>query len=179
MSTEIYEYRCSRHKDIGTNLRCGRCDDLICPKCLIQSPVGSRCPDCSKIGQPDILISSKTELLMVSISSFLIIIFGALTLSLITRILWSLPIGYQLGSILTAATLSILGIIVGEIIRKTGKYKIDKRLKIISGFTVFGIFLIGSILGNMMGIHNIVFTNIITFIGVAIGMYIAINRIRP
>ncbi len=39
---------CVRHPSIETGLRCGRCDDLICPRCLVQTPVGARCPDCAR-----------------------------------------------------------------------------------------------------------------------------------
>ncbi len=38
---------CARHPDTETNLRCGRCDALICPRCLVHAPVGVRCPDCA------------------------------------------------------------------------------------------------------------------------------------
>lgn len=30
-----------------TGLRCGRCEKPICPRCLVMSPVGARCKDCS------------------------------------------------------------------------------------------------------------------------------------
>ena len=39
--------KCARHPDIETNLRCGKCGQPICPKCLVQTPVGARCPDCA------------------------------------------------------------------------------------------------------------------------------------
>ena len=26
---------CARHPDTETNLRCGRCDTLVCPQCLV------------------------------------------------------------------------------------------------------------------------------------------------
>ena len=180
MSSEIYEYRCTRHKEIGTNLRCGRCEDLICPKCLIQSPVGSRCPECSKIGQPNILRASKFELFKVLISGILLTIIGGILLGVICRILWATPIGYQFGSILTAITLSLFGVLIGEITRRIGKYKIDRRIKIISGMTIVGIYVIGSIFSvEYLNIPRILFFNIVTYIGVAFGIYIAINRIRP
>jgi len=41
--------KCSRHPDVETNLTCGRCGTPICPKCLVQTPVGSRCPKCAGI----------------------------------------------------------------------------------------------------------------------------------
>ena len=40
---------CARHPQVETALRCGRCGTLICPRCLVQSPVGSRCPDCANV----------------------------------------------------------------------------------------------------------------------------------
>jgi hypothetical protein len=40
---------CARHPQVESNLRCGRCGTLICPRCLVQSPVGSRCPDCANV----------------------------------------------------------------------------------------------------------------------------------
>ena len=48
MTAEDATY-CARHPDVETALRCGRCDTLICPRCLVQSPVGSRCRDCANV----------------------------------------------------------------------------------------------------------------------------------
>jgi hypothetical protein len=39
---------CPRHPAVETLLRCARCDAPICPKCLVQAPVGARCPDCAR-----------------------------------------------------------------------------------------------------------------------------------
>jgi hypothetical protein len=43
------EIRCARHPNVTTVLRCGRCDTPICPRCLVQTPVGARCPDCAQV----------------------------------------------------------------------------------------------------------------------------------
>lgn len=40
---------CARHPQVETYLRCGRCGTPICPRCLVQTPVGSRCPDCANL----------------------------------------------------------------------------------------------------------------------------------
>lgn len=40
---------CARHPKTETALRCSRCEAPICPQCLIQGPVGARCPDCAKV----------------------------------------------------------------------------------------------------------------------------------
>jgi hypothetical protein len=39
---------CPRHPAVATGLRCARCGTPICPRCLVQAPVGARCPDCAK-----------------------------------------------------------------------------------------------------------------------------------
>ena len=39
---------CARHHNVETYLRCGRCETPICPKCLVHTPVGARCPDCAR-----------------------------------------------------------------------------------------------------------------------------------
>lgn len=40
---------CSHDAKVETYLRCGRCEKPICPRCLIQTPVGSRCRDCAQL----------------------------------------------------------------------------------------------------------------------------------
>lgn len=40
---------CIRHPDVETELRCSRCETPICPRCLIQTPVGARCRDCAAV----------------------------------------------------------------------------------------------------------------------------------
>ena len=37
---------CARHPKVQTNLRCASCGTPICPKCLVQTPVGMKCRDC-------------------------------------------------------------------------------------------------------------------------------------
>jgi hypothetical protein len=40
---------CATHPDVETNLRCGKCGKLICPKCMVTTPVGARCRECAKL----------------------------------------------------------------------------------------------------------------------------------
>ena len=40
---------CATHPDVETNLRCGKCDKPICPKCMVQTPVGARCRECARL----------------------------------------------------------------------------------------------------------------------------------
>lgn len=40
---------CARHPNVETYLRCGRCETPICPRCLVQTPVGARCRECANV----------------------------------------------------------------------------------------------------------------------------------
>ncbi|HTK44783.1 MAG TPA: hypothetical protein VL749_05490 [Patescibacteria group bacterium] len=40
---------CYRHPKSETYVRCGRCDQPICPKCAVQGPVGFRCRQCGLV----------------------------------------------------------------------------------------------------------------------------------
>jgi hypothetical protein len=46
--TEVDVY-CARHPQVATVLTCGRCGTPICPRCLVQTPVGARCPTCANV----------------------------------------------------------------------------------------------------------------------------------
>jgi len=48
MSTPVAEpMQCARHPKVETGLACGRCETPICPKCVVMTDVGARCPDCA------------------------------------------------------------------------------------------------------------------------------------
>jgi hypothetical protein len=38
---------CTRHPNVETGLKCGRCETPICPKCVVFTDVGARCPECA------------------------------------------------------------------------------------------------------------------------------------
>lgn len=41
--------KCSAHPDTETGLACGKCGTPICPKCLVETPVGARCRKCANV----------------------------------------------------------------------------------------------------------------------------------
>jgi hypothetical protein len=43
---------CARHPNVETVLRCSKCETPICPRCLVQTPVGARCPQCAQLRRP-------------------------------------------------------------------------------------------------------------------------------
>lgn len=43
---------CAAHPNVETALHCGKCDTPICPKCMVQTPVGARCRACAQLRRP-------------------------------------------------------------------------------------------------------------------------------
>jgi hypothetical protein len=43
--------KCKRHPQVETALTCGKCGDPICPRCMVQTPVGIRCPTCARLSR--------------------------------------------------------------------------------------------------------------------------------
>ena len=41
--------QCATHPNIETELTCSRCGKAICPRCLVHTPVGARCPTCANV----------------------------------------------------------------------------------------------------------------------------------
>jgi hypothetical protein len=53
---------CYRHPKSETYVRCGRCDQPICPNCAFQGPVGSRCRQCGLVKNASIRDFSPRQL---------------------------------------------------------------------------------------------------------------------
>jgi hypothetical protein len=53
---------CYRHPKSETYVRCGRCDQPICPKCAVQGPVGFRCRQCGLVKSATISSFSPQQL---------------------------------------------------------------------------------------------------------------------
>ncbi len=47
MTSLLDERSCPRHPGITTRLRCSKCGTPICPRCMVETPVGYRCPTCA------------------------------------------------------------------------------------------------------------------------------------
>src|SRR5690242_2155222 len=44
--------QCASDPAVETELRCGKCGTPICPRCLVQTPVGARCRECANLRRP-------------------------------------------------------------------------------------------------------------------------------
>jgi len=179
MTQESFDSTCLRHPEVASNLRCGRCGDLICPQCMVQSPVGARCPDCANIGQAPIFRSTNTEMTTVIASAAAVAVGVGVVYALIVWVLWNLPFNFAFGNVFAAMIVAIAGTPVGELIRRVGRYKLDTRLRYIAAGTMFVTWAVGITVAGILGVPAAVFSNIVALIGLGIGIYIAMNRVRP
>jgi hypothetical protein len=94
--------RCARHPNVETVLRCGRCDTPICPRCLVPTPVGARCPDCARVKRFVLLVKPK-EFARATGMGLAVAAVGALILTFLIRVLpfiglWGLAfLGFAVG----------------------------------------------------------------------------------
>ena len=179
MTIDAFDSVCLRHPDTPSNLRCGRCGDLICPQCMVQSPVGARCPDCANIGRAPIFRSTPTEFTTtIALSLGASIGFGV-AYAVIVWVLWNLPLGFSIGNVAASLVIGLGGAPIGEFVRRAGKYKLDARLRYVAAITVFLTWIVGITVATIFGVWSGIFLNIISYIGLGIGIYVAMNRVRP
>ena len=152
---------CKRHKDIETSVSCARCDDPICPSCMVHAPVGVRCLDCARSRQlPTFDVS--TPFLLRAIGAGLAV--SALGAAIIIGVVWLFPIPY-VSTILIGA----LGFGIGEAISVATNRKRGMRLKLVSGLCMLlGFTVITWATGVTLAPINLIAS--------AVGFYLAISK---
>ena len=122
--------RCATHPKVETNLRCGKCDKPICPQCMVQTPVGARCPDCAQLYKlPTYRVSTRHYLKAIGVG---------LGMAIVCGIVWGVVIGLVpfrfifLNFLLAAG----VGFAVGEVTSRSVNRKRGKGLATIAGIAV-------------------------------------------
>ncbi|MHB8575820.1 MAG: B-box zinc finger protein [Dehalococcoidia bacterium] len=77
------------HPNIETELRCGKCETPICPRCSVQSPVGMRCPACANLRRP-VIYEVSPDLLLRGIGA-------AAGVAIAVGVLWAYLLPHALG----------------------------------------------------------------------------------
>lgn len=103
--------RCAAHPEVETNLRCGSCGKSICPKCLVETPVGAKCRDCAGIKRLPTFKVSGRYYLRAAVTAFGLAIALGLLLGFITsylsfnffRLLLALGVGWVIGELVSRA----------------------------------------------------------------------------
>lgn len=154
---------CARHAGVETALRCGRCETPICPSCLIQSPVGARCPDCARVVRAPMYVLSGQNMLRAGLAA----VVGGVVMGLLWRLIL-LPF--------TAGFFSLLvGVALGYAFTRLLEFATGgKRGPGMVGFAVSGIVLAWGVLVALGGGHFALWG----LVAAAIGVYFAYQNLR-
>ena len=115
---------CARHKNIETNLTCASCGTPICPKCLVQTPVGMKCPACASVKNGTLFSLSPVQALAAS------------AVGLLAGAFAGYAVEFRLGWLFTLFLASVYGGFAGEMIMRAAGRKRGARMEIIAGVTL-------------------------------------------
>lgn len=63
---------CAVHPDRETSLRCNKCDRYMCVQCAVQTPVGYRCRECTRVQDDKFFNSSQNDYVLIFAVCFLL-----------------------------------------------------------------------------------------------------------
>lgn len=165
METEV----CYRHKDTETVLHCGNCERPICVKCVVQHPVGIRCPECGRakpLPMFDITPLFYTRAMVAAAVIGVAAVVGLLYLSILL-----LPLGLA-GYYLRWLALIGIGYLMGSGISLAVNRKRGRGLQWVAGVAMAVVFLAAA---SLVGLRLDGFVGIIA-LGMAV--YVAVMQLR-
>lgn len=161
--------RCARHPGVETLLRCGRCETPICPRCMVMTPVGARCPDCAHLRRPPMYDVSGRYLWQAIGVALLLVVAGGFVFSLVA--------GFAGRSIFLGAILYLLvGTGVAEALSAAANRKRGPRLQILAAATTI-LVTQWPLLASLVVAHRLVLNPIALLLG-AVAAAIAWTRLR-
>ncbi|MEX1219502.1 MAG: rhomboid family intramembrane serine protease [Solirubrobacterales bacterium] len=146
---------CYRHPDVETRVSCSSCDRPICPDCMTPTPVGMRCPECSRertrVTSGPAAVSSANS--TPATFALIVICVGAYMLEIATS---SGGLNTSFNSLITNFGLQGAAIGDGEWYRLlTGGFLHAGLLHL--GFNMFALFFLGRILEPSIGTSRFLF----------------------
>jgi hypothetical protein len=156
--------QCRRHPNIETNLACGKCEDPICPRCMVQTPVGARCPTCARV--------TRVPTYRVPRIYYLRAIGAALGLAIAVGVTWGFIRSIMFSSFFNFLIGAAAGYGIGEGISVAVNRKSGLGLIIIGGVTVVVSYVISTF---TFGIQRF---NPFDIIAVIIGIFVSVSRLR-
>jgi hypothetical protein len=173
--------RCAADPSVETYLRCGRCDKPICPRCLIQTPVGARCRECARLRKLPMFQIGPVDYLRAIGGGLAASVGGGLALTFMQMLV---PVFGMLNLVFLAA----LGYGVGTAVALSTRRKQGTALGVLAAFAVpIGLALARGALLMVNGADPLValsvgFASLIgsawSLLGLLVAMAIAFSRAR-
>ncbi len=96
---------CARHPKEETAITCASCGTPICPRCMVTTPVGMKCPDCGRSKNSMLYRIRPERLVLASITALIAGVVAAIIGRLGFFVIFlSFPYGYFAGSIILKAS---------------------------------------------------------------------------
>lgn len=154
---------CPRDPGVETGLRCSRCETPICPKCMLQTPVGARCRDCARISRSPIYTLSTAHYARAAAAS----VIGGVVMGLVWALVL-LPFSFGFLSIFLGAGLGYAFTRILDV--ATGR----KRGPTVVWFASAGIVIAWSMLLLFVPVRMALYG----LVAVGIGIYFAYQKLR-
>lgn len=167
---------CATHPDVETALRCSKCEKPICPRCLVQTPVGARCRECAQLRRlPIFNLTPALFLRALGVGTLVAVIIGAL---------WSaLP---QLGFI-SVFLGAIAGFLIGSAVSRAANRRRSVYLKVVAALCFVLAYVVSEVGGILVvtGSPGLIWPaltlpfirSVMPWLIVGVGMFIATTRI--
>ncbi len=164
--------KCATHPDVETSLRCGKCGKPICPRCMVQTPVGARCQDCAKLYRlPTYRLSSAYYLRAAG---------AALGTAIVIGVVWGIIESYLPFRFFTLIIGAGVGWAVGEVVSRAVNRKRGVWLAVIGGVAVIIAYGL-TIVVDLIRFDYVSFSGmriLFLLLAIAIGIYMAVIRLR-
>lgn len=161
--------RCAAHPKVETELACSRCGKPICPRCLVQTPVGARCRQCARVGSVPTYELPPLYLLRGA--------GAALAAGGILGVAWSLVLPEEWGffGFVGLLVAFVIGYCVGEAVGWATNRKRGPALQVMAGGGVITSYVVRNILEGVAAVPTNDFWG---YVLVAVGVIVAVQRLR-
>lgn len=159
--------QCTTHPSVETELTCSRCGKPICPRCLVTTPVGARCRECSGLRRlPTYQLGTAFVLRGLG---------AALAVGAGTGALW----GFLFPLRISAFIGLFLGLGLGYAIGESVSWATNrKRGPALQGIAVVGVLLAYAIRNLVEEAAVFQANDVLGYVVVAVAAFIAIGRLR-
>ena len=166
--------KCATHNDVETGLACGKCGTPICPRCLVETPVGARCRECANVRRlPTYSITPVQYLRAVAAGVGIAVAVGVAWAWL--RIAVDIPFfGFMTALLLAAGAAYVIAEVVSRVINR----KRGTPLQIIAGACFVLSYLVSNVWLSENALTFFAYFDLIDILIVAVGIAVATARLR-
>lgn len=169
--------KCAAHPGVETNLSCGKCGKPICPRCMVQTPVGARCPDCANL--------YKLPTFRVSTQYYLRAVGSGLGVAVACGLIWGAVMIFVSFFYINLLVAAGVGYALGEVVSLSVNRKRGTGLAVVGGVAMVisyavSFWFISFLLGVpfLLGFHFSLLRMLLDLLALVLGIFVAVARLR-